>query len=686
MSNISIYPFGPGGQLPTGIAIVNDLITGGADKALSAEMGKVLNGSGTVTISVDLSDYGQYDYGLNSSGTWSKGGSAVNKTKCVLIPLANIAKVNVAMDGGAGYIAFLKTGAMSDGGDADISDIIPGRIALSDEDDEEYNVPTDAAYLYVTTANSSGTDFRSRYDITLTTIDSTLVRKGDIVDDLNSNDATKPLSAKQGAVLKGMIANAGGGNTRKIFPVTKYGESRAGTITTVYSSEYCILDVTKYQGRDIIVHNVHSANGCSQIKDGSDVVLATFAGEDTSVGLVTIPATAVKFVISNSFVKNPDFFVAVPEDLVDDKGLIFGENFLLDYNEGDFSLFNGSVVTDKGLQLSGTGAANGLAIDRVIPLDNWSLVADILTEDNTEAVSLGTKITQPGSANHSTRVDVNFGTGTMAIYNNSTNNQAVSGSVSSIVSGNIYTLKLERVDRAIKATLLNRTTGTSVSIESPDGAAGSGNEGINPGGKMFDSPIWYVGSGTPYLQNLYATCLRNAKVFIVGDSITAGAHTTWDTSWAPMAAAFFGNSLTGGRGSGHVICCLNELRSLLPVVKPKAVVVTIGTNYDSNVAKSGYVGLFKSIINVIKAFGAVPVINNVCACDARNTGLTIINEVVNELKQIGCRFDLATSINNDWEDGQNNTYYYTDKVHLNVAGNTLLYNIITTQLGWLKNL
>lgn len=42
MANNTIYPYGTGGQLPSGIAIVNDLITGGADKALSAEMGKVL--------------------------------------------------------------------------------------------------------------------------------------------------------------------------------------------------------------------------------------------------------------------------------------------------------------------------------------------------------------------------------------------------------------------------------------------------------------------------------------------------------------------------------------------------------------------------------------------------------------------------------------------------------------------
>lgn len=40
MANNTIYPYGTGGQMPSGIPLVNDLTTGGADKALSAEMGK----------------------------------------------------------------------------------------------------------------------------------------------------------------------------------------------------------------------------------------------------------------------------------------------------------------------------------------------------------------------------------------------------------------------------------------------------------------------------------------------------------------------------------------------------------------------------------------------------------------------------------------------------------------------
>ena len=42
MANNTIYPYGTDGQLPSSIGIINDLTTGGADKALSAQMGKVL--------------------------------------------------------------------------------------------------------------------------------------------------------------------------------------------------------------------------------------------------------------------------------------------------------------------------------------------------------------------------------------------------------------------------------------------------------------------------------------------------------------------------------------------------------------------------------------------------------------------------------------------------------------------
>ena len=51
MANQTVYPYGTGGSLPSSIGIINDLKTGGADKALSAEQGKVIgNAFGVSTV------------------------------------------------------------------------------------------------------------------------------------------------------------------------------------------------------------------------------------------------------------------------------------------------------------------------------------------------------------------------------------------------------------------------------------------------------------------------------------------------------------------------------------------------------------------------------------------------------------------------------------------------------------
>ena len=44
MANTTVYPYGTGGTLPASIAVINDLTTGGVDKALSAEQGKYIGG------------------------------------------------------------------------------------------------------------------------------------------------------------------------------------------------------------------------------------------------------------------------------------------------------------------------------------------------------------------------------------------------------------------------------------------------------------------------------------------------------------------------------------------------------------------------------------------------------------------------------------------------------------------
>lgn len=68
MSSQTIYPYGQNGELPSSIGLVNDLVTGGADKALTAEQGKqigdVLYGISTKQVQIHL-----YQYSATRLGT-----------------------------------------------------------------------------------------------------------------------------------------------------------------------------------------------------------------------------------------------------------------------------------------------------------------------------------------------------------------------------------------------------------------------------------------------------------------------------------------------------------------------------------------------------------------------------------------------------------------------------------------
>lgn len=78
MASQTVYPYGIGGELPSGIAIVNDCVTGGADKALAAEQGKVL-----MNIITDLVDEASNRNYINGKYLKSNGTAENDETKFI---------------------------------------------------------------------------------------------------------------------------------------------------------------------------------------------------------------------------------------------------------------------------------------------------------------------------------------------------------------------------------------------------------------------------------------------------------------------------------------------------------------------------------------------------------------------------------------------------------------------------
>jgi len=255
-----------------------------------------------------------------------------------------------------------------------------------------------------------------------------------------------------------------------------------------------------------------------------------------------------------------------------------------------------------------------------------------------------------------------------------------------LVSKGDFTLRLERVNLAIRATVINPRTGESVSLTQPIMREESETTvaGGCKAGKMFDSPQVFALSGTPRIRRWYGAAKASPKVVFFGDSITQGAHNLPENGWAQMCAADIGNSLCCGRGSGDIWSCLNQVRTLVPVLRPKAMVVTIGANNREDTAFSETVkGLYEKMIHIAKAFGIILILNCITSCRPHADAT---NRVIRSLGALGSRFDLAL-VENCAEGGKKILdYFVADQIHLNTEGNKLLYRYFMTDFSWLRNL
>lgn len=374
---------------------------------------------------------------------------------------------------------------------------------------------------------------------------------------------------------------------------------------------------------------------------------------------------------------------------------LFNVNFKSgNYEAEDFLQFHGTVTEGAG-NLLPSGIDNRLTANRMIVLDEWDYVVDISTTDNNEKVCITSELTQSSSTTAISLFEADFDGRQIRLYNASTvtrdpseaGNPVKYTDVSSIINGNSYRLILGRHQGKIIGTIINKKTGQKSVVEQGQNSSSGSGHGGNAAGRFYDNPSVFVYSGSVYIESIVATCNVSPKILFVGDSITQGAHNLYSESWAMRCAEYFGNSITAGRGSALISCTKTQLTSLLKTVCPKVVVVTIGTNETSeSKTKEQLVAQLSELVELIKNNNAIPIINNVCNSTERHTILTKVNEAIDQLGELGAKFNLITSVNYDWSQGANTNLLWTDGVHLSVAGNTALYEYFISTFDWLKNI
>ena len=161
MANSTVYPYGTGGSLPTSIGLVNDLKTGGMDKALTAEQGKYIGDTIGVYVPIDLTQFTEQNCSLGSS-KWYNNGSQ----KHIAIPVSVgdkyvLKAVNYGGDTSSsnnGWYVFVTDSYSppyaNNGTIPYVGNSV--RISLSIGSAENLTVPDTAAYLILTVVDGAG--------------------------------------------------------------------------------------------------------------------------------------------------------------------------------------------------------------------------------------------------------------------------------------------------------------------------------------------------------------------------------------------------------------------------------------------------------------------------------------------------------------------------------------------------
>lgn len=457
--------------------------------------------------------------------------------------------------------------------------------------------------------------------------------------------------------------------------------------------EHCRLDLSALGGLTIGLRAVCAEpdSRCT-LTDADGKVLEQW---EMPPATLQVPDNAQYLYLCNDYQKNPDFYILVPMGArKKPNGLLFFEDFTHGASLDGNDFIGPSPAADctpDGLVLP-TGIEQALIIHKTCGLDDWSLTSEITAPEGTEVICLGTRITQDKPCRHASLCCVDLAADELRLYRGSNGVNMPEDIVQRVrlhglFPGGEFTLRLERVDSAIRASVINPATGAQISVTQPlnEEESATSVRGGCIAGKMFDSPQVFALSGAPLIRRLYGAVKTTPTAIFFGDSITQGAHNMPRDGWAQMCAADIGNSMVAGRGSGDIWCCLNQVRDLMPVCRPKVMVISIGTNNRENTVSLETVrGLYEKFIRMAEYWGAIPIIN--CVAASARPHVPETNRIIRSLGVLGSRFDLAL-VEGNTEGGERLLHYFApDKGHLSASGNRELYHRFMRDFAWLREL
>lgn len=246
------------------------------------------------------------------------------------------------------------------------------------------------------------------------------------------------------------------------------------------------------------------------------------------------------------------------------------------------------------------------------------------------------------------------------------------------VDGRDYIVKIRKDEHTNYLSIIDCLTGVeSETIQSVQTATSGLNEFA--GGRQMDRMQLVHLSGTsPDIE--YVRCCASYKeplVVVYGDSITEGDRVYNGQTYVDLMKKALGEErvMCSGLSGSQISNLITRMQFELPLLKPKFVMVSIGTNGGNTQA------LFNQAKQVIEENEAIPIVN------VPPMGYSDLETLRNYIFNLGVtttRFDIATAINNDVSQGRN-TALFADSLHPNSDGHIAMFNRLKSDCNILFN-
>lgn len=268
------------------------------------------------------------------------------------------------------------------------------------------------------------------------------------------------------------------------------------------------------------------------------------------------------------------------------------------------------------------------------------------------------------------------------LYNGSNNPSVLATSPLgfSVKHGNRYVIEIEKDGRKIKVRVWDKNGNGYSEYErtaTPWGYSVYPAWGYDQGALHGAPGVAVIaGSASVYTFKHYAIGNERPLMYVIGDSITEGFGVTDSDKWAALLRDRYGEKdvLISGIGGAVTEGALKRFKSELSRIKPKNVVIYLGSNYTSDATFSSEL---KKLVAVAKTKGSTVI---VCTIPTQSGGTTIVNALPNDVIKV--KFDVALTSSGAGT-GVVPSFYattdkagnpYNDNLHPNATGHQRMYN------------